>query len=76
VQKFFLCVYFYSLHVSGSHVPIIGRIVSMRHLVFISFSCFIPTCVPDGHLHRVTYTRCRTDTNNSPDDGQMDARNT
>ena len=36
----------------------------------------IPTCIPDGHLHRVTYTRCRIDTVNSPDDGHMSARNT
>jgi len=34
-QQFFMCVYFYSLHVSGSHVPIIRRIiVSMRHPVY------------------------------------------
>jgi len=32
--QFFMYVYFYSLHVSGSHVSIIRRIiVSMRHLV-------------------------------------------
>ena len=32
--QFFMYVYFYPLHVSGSHVPIIRRIVvSMRHLV-------------------------------------------
>jgi len=32
--QFFMYVYFYSLHVSGTHVPIIRRIiVSMRHLV-------------------------------------------
>jgi len=30
-------VYFYSLHVSGSHEPIIRRIiVSMRHLVYVT----------------------------------------
>jgi len=29
----------------------------------------IQTCIPYGHLHRVTYTTCRTDTINSPDDG-------
>ena len=34
--QFFLYVYFYSLNVSGSHVPIIRRIVvSMRHLVYV-----------------------------------------
>ena len=33
--QFFMYVYFHSLHVSGSHVPSIGRIiVSMRHLVY------------------------------------------
>ena len=35
--QFFMYVYFYSLHVSGSHVPTIRRIfVSMRHLVYIT----------------------------------------
>ena len=33
--QFFVYIYFCSLHVSGSHVPIIRRIiVSMRHLVY------------------------------------------
>ena len=35
----------------------------------------IQTCTPNGHLYRVTYTRCRIDTINSPDDGHMAARN-
>jgi len=35
--QFFVYIYFYSLHVSGSHVAIIRRIiVSMRHLVFVT----------------------------------------
>jgi len=35
--NFFMHVYFYSLHVSGSHMPIIRRIiVSMRHLVYVT----------------------------------------
>jgi len=35
--QFFMYVYFYSLHVSGSHVPITRRIVvSMRHLVYVT----------------------------------------
>ena len=35
--QFFMYVYFYSLHVSGSHEPIIKRIiVSMRHLVYVT----------------------------------------
>jgi len=29
-----------------------------------------------SHLYRVTYTRCRIDTINSPDDGHVAARNT
>jgi hypothetical protein len=32
-------------------------------------------CTPDGLLYRVTYTRCRIDKINSPDDGHMAARN-
>ena len=33
----FLYLYFYSLHVLGSHVPIIRSIiVSMQHLVFVT----------------------------------------
>jgi hypothetical protein len=56
-QFFFMYVYFYSLHVSGSHARL------------------IQTCTPNGHLYRVTYTRCRIDTINSPDDGHMAARN-
>jgi len=35
--QFFMYVYFYSLHVSGSHVPIVRIIiVSMRHLVYVT----------------------------------------
>jgi hypothetical protein len=33
------------------------------------------TCTPIGHLYRVTYTRCRIDTINSPDDVLTAARN-
>jgi len=35
----------------------------------------IHTCIPDGHLHRVIYARCRIDTIESPDDEQMVPRN-
>ena len=35
----------------------------------------ILTYIPDGHLHRVTYARCLTDTFESPDDEHMFARN-
>ena len=34
----------------------------------------IQTCTPNGHLYRVTYTTCRIDTINSPDDGHVAAR--
>jgi len=33
----------------------------------------IQTCTPDGHLHRVTYTRCHIDKIDSPDDEHMGA---
>jgi len=32
-------------------------------------------CTPNGHLNRVTYTRCSIDTINSPDDGHVVAQN-
>ena len=57
--QIFMYAYFYSLHVSGSHVPIIRRIiVSVQHLVYVTL-CRWPsgmqvTFVTDGHLHRVT----------------------
>ena len=37
---------------------------------------WIQTCILDGHLYRVTYTRCRIDKIDSPDDEHMAARNT
>jgi len=56
--QFFVYVYLYSPHVSGSHVPIIRRIIlSIRHLVNVTL-CRWPSgmhTVPDGHLHRVVY---------------------
>jgi hypothetical protein len=36
---------------------------------------FIQTCTLNGHLYRVTYTRCRIDTINSPGVGHMATRN-
>jgi len=35
----------------------------------------LPTCIPDSHLYRVTYTRCHIGTVISPDDGHIVARN-
>ena len=43
-------------------------------LVCRSGSSF-PTCTPNGHLHRVTYTRYCIDTIDSPDDEHEVARN-
>ena len=53
-------------------------VVSIRHLVYVTLLgdrlvCrsgrkSFPTCIPDGHLNSVTYTRCRIDTTDSPDD--------
>jgi hypothetical protein len=34
-----------------------------------------PTCILDGHLHRVTHSRCCIDTIDSPDDENEVARN-
>jgi hypothetical protein len=55
-------------------------ILSIRHLVYVTlyrwpfgmpvWMClsFIQTCTLNGHPYKVTYTRCRIDTINSPDD--------
>jgi len=86
VHFFFIYVYFYSLHVSGSMCPSSGEIiVSIRHLVYVTlyrlpfgvqvWMSLIQTCTPNGHLYSVTYTRCRIDTINSLNDGHMAARN-
>jgi len=32
-------------------------------------------CIPHGHVHRMTYTRGRIDTIDSPDDEHLVARN-
>jgi hypothetical protein len=44
-------------------------------IFFNIFLYFAPPCRPDGHPNRVTNTRCRIDTVNSPDDGHTVARN-
>ena len=77
--QFFMYVYFYSIHVSGSHVPIIRRIiVSMRHLVYVTL------CRRPPGMHHLHTRRSSTQGdinqvshwyNNSPDDGNMAARN-
>ena len=45
-------------------------IVLIRHLVHVTLCRW-----PDGHLHRVTYTRCHINTIDSPDDERWGARN-
>jgi hypothetical protein len=71
-------VYFYFLHVSGSHMLIIRRINCIKTTSGICHSIYMTvwftTYTPDGHLYTVIYTRC-TDTINSSNDGHMAARN-
>ena len=62
-QFFFVYVHFNSLHVSSIQVLIIRR-----------FNC-INTISGTCHLHRVTCTRYRIDTIESPDDEHLNARN-
>jgi hypothetical protein len=52
--QFFMYVHFYSPHVSGSHAPIIRRIiVSMQHLVYVAL-CRRPPGVLE---HMLLHTR-------------------
>ena len=52
-------------------------IVSIRPLVYVTLCRWpsICTCIPHGHLHRVTYTRGRIDTIDCPEDEHLVARN-
>jgi hypothetical protein len=47
------------------------------HIIWICVDIHIknPNLHTNGYLFRVTYTRCRIDTINSPDDRHMAARN-
>jgi hypothetical protein len=80
--QFFIYVYFYSLHVSGSHVHIIRRIiVSVRHLVYVTL-CRWPSGMQEHMLLHTRRSSARSDINqeshwynNSPDDVHMAARN-
>jgi len=80
-QFFFrICLFQISLHVSSTYVIIIRRInyINMTSGIYTTL-CKWPsgmrTCILEGHLHRVTYTRYRIDKINSPDDEHMSARN-
>jgi len=54
--KFFMYVYFYSLHVSGSYGPIIrGITVSVRHLVYVTLC----RC-PSGYAGNLTLVSLKT----------------
>jgi len=79
-------VYFYSIRVSDSCVHHQENELYQYDIWYTSICVddrlvcrfgwsSIQTCIPDGHLHRVTYTRCRTDTTDSPDDGHITVRN-
>jgi hypothetical protein len=78
----FLRIYFTSLHVSSDPVLIIRRINCINtagmcvgdRLVWRSGRNF-PAWILDGHLQRVTHTRCCIDTIDSPDDEHEVARN-
>ena len=63
VHSFSYYVYFFSLRASGDYVPIIRRLDG----------CLV--CIPDSHIYRVTSTKCRIDTDVSPDDGHIVVRN-
>jgi len=59
--RFFLYVYFYSVHVSGSHMPIIRRIiVSMRHLVYVTL-CRWPSGMQEHMLLHTRSTKHKRD---------------
>jgi hypothetical protein len=70
-QFVIIYVYFYSVHVSDSYVPIIRKISPVRYAGLEE----IQSCIPDGYLPTVTYTKCRIDTVNSPDDGHIAVQN-
>jgi hypothetical protein len=82
-QFFFMYVYFYSTHVSGSHAPIIRRINCINTTSGICVTVYrwpfgVQVWMRPAH-QKVNYTewhtRCRIDTINSLDDGHMAARN-
>jgi len=81
-QFFFVYVYFSSLHVSSIQVLIIRRFnfintsgICHSDYLVCRFGRSVQTCFPDGHLHRVTYTRSCIDTIESPDDEHLNAQN-
>ena len=50
-HKFFMYVYFYSLHVSGNHVPIIGRINCINAIPGVCHSVWTTVWYVGSNLH-------------------------
>jgi len=73
--------FFYILVTVHFCIILINNQLDAQFLLYIFISIFymfranFPTCIPDGHLHRVTYTGCCIDTIASPDDEHKVARN-
>ena len=57
-QFFFMYVYFYSLHVSGSHVPIIGRINPLN--AKLNPICYLLALLGDHHFLHVSMIRVKS----------------
>jgi len=81
-QYFFVYIYSNFLHVSNTPLLIIRRIscsittsVGDRLVCRFGWNGTDGTCTIDGHLHRVTYTRSRINTIDSPDDEQRGGGN-
>jgi hypothetical protein len=88
-NSFFIYIYSNSLHVSSTAVLIFRKINCInttsrichckggaRQVWRFGYNrSSTPTCTVDGHLHTVTYTRCRINTIDSPDDEHSGARN-
>jgi len=76
-QFLFSCMFLYMF--LAAMCPSSGAlIVSIRHPVYVTlyrWQSVVQTCTPDSHLYRLTYTGCRIDTINAPDDGHMAAWN-
>jgi hypothetical protein len=82
-QFFFVYIYFNSLHVSPMCSSSVESIVSIRHLVYVTLYVdavvmlaryIFQADITTASTHRMTYTRCRIDTIDSPDDEHMSAR--
>jgi len=85
-QFFFVYIYFNSVHVSNLQVLIIRRFNCINKIPGISHSMWatvryacldvsVQTCIPGGHLQRMTCTRYLIDIIESPDDEHLNVRN-